>query len=541
VSEDERTGPSDPDDPDTPAGDAPAGDASGGDGAPAPVGDGAPAPVWDGAPVPRQRPRRADTGASPRARRRRGRARSTPTAPAPPPSSLAAPTAGEAADGTERRSRASRVSQRTEMRTQRRQERWAQRRRVLPWTALLVVLVVALAGGAALLATGALDGAREFVAGGPTEDDAAALPGDLQPVVTVISVAAGPDGPLPSSIALLAVDRERGQGTVLLVPPSTVTHVPGHGALRLRDAFELGGGPLVGRSVDDLLGIRSDATVTVTAEGWADLLDRAGGAEASLDDPVTDADGEVLVDAGSGRLDGRELAALLTFRADGERELDQLPRVRDGLLAIVGQAGDDPEAFAEAFAGGAPELEVTPTPRADDGADEVPDPEVVPPDADLVRAVLAELAATRGEGGLEVEALEVSALTGSAEEAYRPDGASVQAFVGDRLAASRFDTGVAGGRSLQVLDGNGLPDVHERVAAILQPAGYRVLLTANADRSDHPETRILLHDDDPGTLAAAEDVRSRLGVGRIERAGTPQSVVDLTILVGRDFPVGGAE
>jgi hypothetical protein len=45
-----------------------------------------------------------------------------------------------------------------------------------------------------------------------------------------------------------------------------------------------------------------------------------------------------------------------------------------------------------------------------------------------------------------------------------------------------------------------------------------------------------VYDDSTDQLAVARDIQERLGVGEIERSGTPQSVVDVTIVVGRDFP-----
>jgi hypothetical protein len=115
----------------------------------------------------------------------------------------------------------------------------------------------------------------------------------------------------------------------------------------------------------------------------------------------------------------------------------------------------------------------------------------------------------------------------------------VDTLVDDRLAASRPEDGVAGGRQLQVLNGNGMPGIGVAVAEVLQPAGYRVLLTGNADRFTYEVTRIVVYDEEPDTLAAAREIRDLLGAGQIERSATPQSVVDVTIVVGHDFPPDG--
>ncbi|MBW3620533.1 MAG: LytR C-terminal domain-containing protein, partial [Actinobacteria bacterium] len=56
-----------------------------------------------------------------------------------------------------------------------------------------------------------------------------------------------------------------------------------------------------------------------------------------------------------------------------------------------------------------------------------------------------------------------------------------------------------------------------------------------ADRFDHEETRIIVYDDAPEQLAAAEQIRDLLGVGRVELSRTPQSVADITVVVGLDM------
>jgi polyisoprenyl-teichoic acid--peptidoglycan teichoic acid transferase len=93
--------------------------------------------------------------------------------------------------------------------------------------------------------------------------------------------------------------------------------------------------------------------------------------------------------------------------------------------------------------------------------------------------------------------------------------------------------------AVQILNGNARPGIGQDVADALADGRYRIVLTGNADRFTYRETRILIYSDDPTDLAAAQDISERLGVGVIERSGTPQSVVDVTIIVGADFPPDG--
>ena len=114
-----------------------------------------------------------------------------------------------------------------------------------------------------------------------------AAPGDPQPVVTVVTPARAPTGTEAATIALLAVDRDSGEGTVLLVPPATIADVPGHGAFRLGEAFDFGGSGLVGVSLDNLLG-RPQRRGRHRLRGRAGRrsLDRLGGVEVTLSRPA---------------------------------------------------------------------------------------------------------------------------------------------------------------------------------------------------------------------------------------------------------------
>jgi polyisoprenyl-teichoic acid--peptidoglycan teichoic acid transferase len=160
-------------------------------------------------------------------------------------------------------------------------------------------------------------------------------------------------------------------------------------------------------------------------------------------------------------------------------------------------------------------------------------------DRELAAALLTELADARARERVTTLTLPVSPLGTGRDDLYRVDAARASQLIDERLAASRPTETAGAGRSLQVLNGNGIPGIGQQVAERLQPGGYRILLTGNADRFTHEVTRIVVYDDSAEQLAVARDIQERLGTGEIERSGTPQSVVDVTIVVGRDFPPDG--
>jgi polyisoprenyl-teichoic acid--peptidoglycan teichoic acid transferase len=413
----------------------------------------------------------------------------------------------------------------------RRRRRQARVRRILG-----VGLLLAVAAFAVLVASLGVDGTRDLVAPGETETPAPVATDDRQPALALVTYDETTGETAAAAVVVLAHDRDAEQGSVLLVPTGTVADVPGHGSSTVGDAYTFGEGPLVAVTVDNLLDVRLDGVVAISRAGWATLGDALGPIEVEVRSRlVAEADGgggEVRFEPGPQVLEGDRLAEFVTFRAADETELEALPRLQHVVAGLLDRVGEDPQPL-RALLGldGAP---ADPEASAEDAAAgplESSDPE-------LTYALLTELAEARRAGRLTTLTLPVSPLGSGRDDLYRVDAERAGAVVEEHLASSRPTDAAGAGRSLQVLNGNGVPGIGQQVAERLQPGGYRILLTGNADRFSYETTRIVIYDDAPEQLAVARDIRERLGTGEIERSGTPQSVVDVTIVVGADFPPG---
>lgn len=387
----------------------------------------------------------------------------------------------------------------------------------------VALLLIALAGAVVVAVVtqydaGALfDRARDLVA--PSSDDEAAPIGDdPQPILAMATyLDNGGNGTL-RGLTVLAHDRARDETTVLLVPISTVVDVPGYGSFSFVEAWRFGGPSLIGLTLENLLGIRLDGVVAVAREDWEAWLTRVGGAEVDVRTPIVASDGplsgQTRFEAGTQFLDGARMAEYLTVRSQGETELEALARANQVMARLLDGMATD-EQVRDSVLQLAGQL-----------------PSTAPPGR--LAVVLDALAQSRRDDRLSVLTLPVSPLGASQEDIYRYDRERAEVLVADRFGPSMIE-GVGVGRSVQILNGNGRPGVGRQVTEILADGGYRVLLTGNADRFDHPTTRILVYDGQPETLRLARDVRDRLGVGVIEQSATPQSVVDVTIIVGMDF------
>ena len=82
-------------------------------------------------------------------------------------------------------------------------------------------------------------------------------------------------------------------------------------------------------------------------------------------------------------------------------------------------------------------------------------------------------------------------------------------------------------------NGNGAPGVGEQVARKIIPAGFRVVISQNAQSFDIPSTDIFANGKQ--NVGDAQRAREALGVGQVLASSVPSGVGDITIVVGKDF------
>jgi hypothetical protein len=127
-----------------------------------------------------------------------------------------------------------------------------------------------------------------------------------------------------------------------------------------------------------------------------------------------------------------------------------------------------------------------------------------------------------GAAGAEVEVGPTQPV-GAAAVAQQPEF--------DELVHDRFGTPEPVPTLLQ--NGNGVPGVGDSVASRILPAGFRIVVSNNADSFDHARTEVIAS----GAANEPEAVRARaaLGAGSVEVSQVPSGLADVTIIVGKDF------
>jgi hypothetical protein len=325
------------------------------------------------------------------------------------------------------------------------------------------------------------------------------------------------------SITLLATS-DAGRAAVVFVPTGLLLDLPGIGLDRVAVAQHYEDVSLVEQTLSAELDLEIDAAVSLDERGLAGLLGAAG--ELSVDvgaDELVAAEGEsepAVFEPGEQALDGEELARYWVLAAEGERGLSELARQEQVLTALLQRVADDPDVLDRA-------LMVGVDPESSAGPDDL-------------RDMLRRLAEALGDDRLAFGVLPVVEFGGSGESGrttYRP-GEEAQATVtsllgqaGDEAQVTRVDVLTRGdGYAERTADAN---QVEEALGE-----GFQVFLAPGEPDAD--QTRIVVHDDSSQTRAQAEAVREALGVGTIAVDEQPQSVADVTVVLGEDFPAGAS-
>jgi hypothetical protein len=265
----------------------------------------------------------------------------------------------------------------------------------------------------------------------------------------------------------------------LVLPPEMTVTMPGAGEVTTEALQDLPGASMrVG--VSNVDGAWNAQYAVIELDRFGAIVDRLGGLSVDLEDAYTV--GATLVGPGTTQLSGQQTVALLNENAD--------------------DTGARWASVLSAFLAAKPTL--SPTDLAD-----TDDPQTA--------------AQVLGAGGAHVEMAPTQVVGGSLLIPAQPSF--------DDLMSQIFGTPVP--LRVDVLNGNGEPGVGEAVGAQLIPAGFRVVLSENADTFDHQTTDIVA--DGTENEQAAQTAKDALGVGKVIVSSIASGLADVTVTVGSDY------
>jgi polyisoprenyl-teichoic acid--peptidoglycan teichoic acid transferase len=336
-------------------------------------------------------------------------------------------------------------------------------------------------------------------------------------VITTLFFGTREDGNSAIWLTLLAYDTEQKSAAVIYVPAHSAVEVPARGLQGVGDSLGSGGVPLLLVSTENLLGIDIDHYVELTDSDARSLFEATGQISVDVPEDVRVAVGQnrarLIFSEGLQRLSAPFLVQLLYTRGLDSDDVELGSRHIAFWDGFLDNFAEDPEALSAAVrsAGGA-------LAESDAAANE---------HARLLASIAQVEATDRRLASLPVQQVSVGG-----SELYAVDSDEVAVFMGDLLRGVRGPNDAA---RVQVLNGNGVPGIGQEVAEKLIGAGFRVVLTGNAPRLNYRRTLVITYDDSPDGQALAERAKDLIGVGEVQISAQTQGIVDLTIVIGKDF------
>ncbi|MEM9033176.1 MAG: LCP family protein [Actinomycetota bacterium] len=383
----------------------------------------------------------------------------------------------------------------TGRRFRRRQERDLARRRRRASIVAVIVLVASVLGTYAVLRP-LFDDDEEAADPDVTGAEEVEVAADPTPKALLVQV--DDDGALVAATVAVVDGTGRGGG-VVFIPASSLLDVPSFGLETLTGAYENDGIDLVGLTIENLLGVSFDHVALVDDSSWAELVGEAAPLQVENPNPIeTVDDGRIIVtlDAGPAQLTADEVGDFLSARSTDEPDLNRLLR-----HDVVWRA------WLEG-------LSAIDYPIAD------------------VRADLQAFFHALADGPVDYRLLPVETISGTgADTQYEPVTDEIDELVGEFAPDA-----VAGANRrirVQLLNGAGTPGLAPTATDLLVPAGARIDLRDNARTFDYGVTQFVYYRDEQ--RQAAERLRDALGLGEVVRDRNPIDVVDVTVVLGRDF------
>jgi hypothetical protein len=308
------------------------------------------------------------------------------------------------------------------------------------------------------------------------------------------------------------------EGAVIYVPAHAAVEVPGRGLQGLTDAFESGGTPLLLVTTENLLGVPIDRYLQLSENDARAVFESTGSLSVNVPQAIRQKAGEdqtvILIGEGQQTLDPEQQVTLLYAKGIDGDDIELGSRHLSFWDALFEAEGTDPGAFEEQLLAAQGAL-------AKSGS---------PPDE--LASYLSSLASLDSAARL-LRSLPVTPLEVPGNELYVTQPEETEELLEQAVGTNLEESSDV---RVQILNGNGVPGIGQQVAELLVGEGFRVILSGNADRLDHEKTLIVTYDSSEEGMAAANRAQELLAVGEVQVSAQEQGIVDLTIVVGKDFP-----
>jgi LCP family protein required for cell wall assembly len=330
------------------------------------------------------------------------------------------------------------------------------------------------------------------------------------------------DGSRSDTIMLVSIDPPSKSVVMVSLPRDLWVSIPGHGKQRINAAHALGGPALVARTIETNFGIPINNYARIDFRGFESIVDTLGGVIVDVEETIKDDEYptedygvmRLFIPPGPQLMDGklalqyarsrhgrgdfsraRRQQRVLVAMRDRGMQLNMLPRVP----SLIGQAQ---QAVQTDFG-------VTQMFQLARLGSEI--------ERDRIKSVVVDTT------------LAQPFLGPYGEDLLEPDQVAIRAAI-----AKAFAEAAGQSARVEVLNGTTRAGIARQLGDRLAAAGYDVVRVDTADRTDYPETSIVVlgENERAATTLAA---RLRLPQTAIRQAPVPSSAADVRIILGRNY------
>jgi len=325
-----------------------------------------------------------------------------------------------------------------------------------------------------------------------------------------------------TTLVLASYDSRDDSGSLVYFPNDLLVSLPGVGQDIVSGLVELDEGRISMSvvTVENMLGIQVDRYIMGSDRDLSIVfgkikkgftVDVPG--KVSFRDPSLNV--SLNLDAGKHELNPQELASYLTYSEEG-KTLDLIGR-QSGFVTPFLEMSRNPDIFNDIVAFMRKEADVF--------------------DSDASSTEMAgvwQAFALLKEKKLQQVTVPVKRFRFEKTVVHTADTAKLPSFIKKYIKTDYREPSGARTR-VEILNGNGVPGIGEKVASQLDLGKFQIVNSANADNFNHPDTVIIIYSNDKETVSAAEEIKNELEVGRIEPHPKNQDVADITVIVGKDY------
>jgi anionic cell wall polymer biosynthesis LytR-Cps2A-Psr (LCP) family protein len=325
-----------------------------------------------------------------------------------------------------------------------------------------------------------------------------------------------------TTLVLASYDSRDDSGSLIYLPNDLLVNLPGVGQDLVSNLIELDEGRISLTLVmaQNLLGVDIDRYIMGTDRDLSIVsgkiqeeytVDVPG--KESFKDPSMNV--SLDIDAGKQEMDPRELASYLTYSEPG-KTLDLIKR-QSGFVPPFLEKSRDPKMFKDIVAFIKKEANLF---DSDASSTEI--------------AGLWQSFALLKENKLQQVTVPIKKFRFEKTVVHTTDNEKLPEFI-KKYVKTDYRKPAGERTRVEILNGNGVPGIGQKVASQLDPGAFQIVNSANADNFDHPETVIIIYSNDKNAISAAEKIKNELEVGRIESHPKIQDIADITIIVGKDY------